>query len=122
MSESSVKNAKKTQKSIPGKPFKRGNPGRPKGTTNKFTDLKKEFLAVFEKIEKESKKKNQAKKIDGLFEWATKNSRNQGLFYQMISKMLPSNVDVKGSLNMNYILSDKFLPEGSGAEENGKKP
>lgn len=116
MSESSVKNAKKTQKSIPGKPFKRGNPGRPKGTTNKFTDLKKEFLAVFEKIEKESKKKNQAKKIDGLFEWATKNSRNQGLFYQMISKMLPS------SLVGGQDEDGEFKPLEVRIIDNGNKP
>ena len=67
-------------------------PGRPKGSTNKFTDLKKAFLDTFEKIEKESRKKKRAKKVDSLFEWATKNPKNQGTFYQIISKMLPNSI------------------------------
>lgn len=82
-------------------------PGRPKGSKNKFTDLKQAFLDVFEKIEKESKNKN----IDSLFEWATKNQRNQGAFYQMISKMLPSNMNIEGDLNVTYQLSDKYIPK-----------
>lgn len=83
--------------------WKKGQPkkgGRTKGTPNKFTDLKRAFLDAFEKIEKESGKKDS--KIDGLFKWATKNSRNQGLFYQMIARMLPSNIsgDFEGQLEV----------------------
>ena len=77
---------------------KSGNPkGRKKGSTNKFTDLKKAYLDVFEKIEKEGQKKNKSNKVKGLFEWATKNDKNQGMFYQMIAKMLPSNIDIDHS-------------------------
>ena len=75
--------------------FKRGKTktgGRKKGVTNKFTDLKSIWLAAFEKIERESKNKSRPKKVDSLFEWAVKNPRNQGMFYQMISKMLPSSI------------------------------
>ena len=70
-------------------------PGRPKGSTNKFTDLKQAFLDVFEEIEEKSK--NHTPPIKSLFKWATKNDRNQGIFYQMISKMLPTNVGVEHS-------------------------
>ena len=65
-------------------------PGRAKGSKNKFTNLKQAYLDVFEEIEKEGKKKNP--KIKTFFKWATKNDRNQGLFYQMVSKMLPTNL------------------------------
>lgn len=77
--------------------FKRGRAktgGRKKGTPNKFTDLKQAYLDVFEQIEKKSEKDE---KIKSLFQWATKNDRNQGLFYQMISKMLPSNISMDHS-------------------------
>jgi len=71
--------------------FGEGNPGGQKGRTNKFTDLKKAFIEVFEKIETESEQKDS---IDSFYSWATKNTKNQGEFYKMLSKMLPSNLDV----------------------------
>jgi len=85
--------------------FKRGHPkkgGKKKGTPNKFTNLKQAYLDVFVKIEKDSKKDG---KIDSLFVWATKNQRNQGMFYQMISKMLPSNVGIEGNIKHEHSLS-----------------
>ena len=91
--------------------FKKGHAkvgGRKKGTSNKFTDLKQAFLDVFERIEKEAKDKEH---IDGLYDWAMKNTRNQGLFYQIISKMLPTNVsaDISGDLKIiqEKIITDK---------------
>ncbi len=80
---------------MPDTKFKKGKTktgGRKKGVPNKLTDLRKEFLTTFDKIEKESKKKNRVKKIDSLFDWATKNPRNQATFYQIISKMLPNSI------------------------------
>ena len=103
-----VNNVKKTPKRGKGKPFKRGNPGRPKGSINKFTNLKKAYLDVFEKIEKESEKDGS---IDNFFNWATKKQRNQGMFYQMISRMLPSNLNVEGDLKVTYQTSEKFMPK-----------
>jgi len=82
------------------KPGQSGNPkGRPKGSNNKFTDLKQTFLDVFDKIEKEAEEKEH---VDGLYDWAMKNSRNQGMFYQIISKMLPTNIsaDLSGDVNV----------------------
>jgi hypothetical protein len=117
MNEKKNRSKRKTTKdSYQGKSgkFKRGNPGRPKGKKDKFTDLKKAFHDVFEKIEKEGQKKNSKTKT--LFEWATKNDKNQGMFYQMISKMLPSNVDVEVSGQLPVIISDKYLPK----EDNGR--
>jgi len=67
--------------------FLRGNPGKPKGAINKFTSLKNAFLEAFEELGG----------VKGLVEWAKKNEGNKRLFYQLISKMLPSNVveDIK---------------------------
>lgn len=93
--------------------FKRGevrhpNAGRKKGTPNKFTDLKQAFLDVFEKIEEQSAKDE---KISSLYKWAIKNPRNQAIFYQLISRMLPSNVsaDVSGDLGItiNRIITNE---------------
>ena len=75
-------------------------PGRPKGSTNKFTDLKQAYLDIFEKIEKEGKKKDSI--IKSFFKWATKNDRNQGMFYQMLSKLLPSNIGVEHSGKIDH--------------------
>lgn len=107
MSEA-VKETKNKQKDGRHKLTSAG-PGRPKGSTNKFTDLKKSFLDVFEKIEKEGAKKNS--KVKTFYDWATINTKNQGLFYQMISKMLPSNVGIEHSGLISLIMSDKFLPK-----------
>ena len=55
---------------------------RPKGSKNKFTDLKQSFLDAYEKIGG----------TDGLIEWGKKD-RNRTAFYQMIAKMLPAKID-----------------------------
>ncbi len=72
-------------------------PGRAKGSKNKFTNLKQAFLDVFEQIEKESIKDNEVKSF---FQWSIKNDKNRGLFYQLISKMLPSNVTMDGDMQV----------------------
>lgn len=65
------------------KGIKKGNPGRPKGAKGKVTkNIKENFEAVFEKLGG----------IDGFFEWAKTNNNTKATFYQMYSKMLPSNV------------------------------
>jgi len=87
-----------------------GNPkGRLKGSTNKFTDLKQAYLDVFDQIEKKSQEKESA--IKSFFQWATKNDKNQGMFYQMVAKMLPTNMNVEGNLSISYQLSEKFMPK-----------
>lgn len=71
--------------------FVPGHPGSKKGTTHRFTDLKKVFLAVFEKIETEAELKES---VDSFYDWAIKNTKNQGEFYKLVAKMLPRNLDV----------------------------
>jgi len=91
--------------------FAKGNKcgkGRKKGGHNKFTDLKKAFLGVFDKIEDEAKTK---KSIDSFYQWATKNSKNQGEFYKMLSRMLPTNVTLEGDLPIIFEVSEKFMPK-----------
>ena len=93
---------KKTKKNynLPGP-----GPGRPKGSKNKFTDLKNAFLEAFEELNG----------TEGLVKWAKMNNRNRAQFYQMITKMLPSNVsldhtgnvDTKMTINVVHIKEDK---------------
>ena len=94
---------KKTKKNynLPGP-----GPGRPKGSKNKFTDLKNAFLEAFEELNG----------TEGLVKWADKNDRNRAQFYQMITKMLPSNVSLDHTGPLPVILSDKYLP----TEANGR--
>ena len=90
---------------MPDTKFKRGKPktgGRKKGTSNKVTkNIKENFEAVFEKLGG----------TEGFYKWAAKNSHTQASFYQMYSKMLPSNMDVehsgKVSINVDRIITDK---------------
>jgi len=69
-------------------------PGRPKGSKDKISkNIKNNFEAVFEKLGG----------IDGFYAWAKKPG-NQGHFYQMYSKMLPSNVDVTSKEGIKFIV------------------
>jgi len=81
-------------------------PGRPKGSVNKFTNLKEVFLQAFE----------ETGGVEGLVEWIKKSPRNRGQFYTIIAKMLPSSVDVEIQKPPTIILSDKFLPQESKKE------
>lgn len=96
-----------SKKPNPADRFKGPGPGRAKGSTNRFTNLKKAFLDTFEKIEVESGKKESA--IKSLYEWATKNDKNQAIFYQMCSKMLPANLNIDGEVSITYLVSEEFF-------------
>ena len=80
-------------------------PGRPKGSKNKFTNLKDVFLEVFERLDG----------VDGLEMWAKENKRNRAMFYQWITKMLPS------SLVGEQDDEGKFKPLIVNVSDNGKK-
>ena len=82
-------------------------PGRPKGSKDKISrNIKENFETVFEKLGG----------IDGFYDWAKKPG-NQGHFYQLYSKMLPSNVDIKGDIGITgYEFSEKFMPKDKGDE------
>ena len=71
-----------------------GNPnGREKGSHNQFTSLKDSFVDAF--------KSDELNGTEGLITWAKKSDRNRATFYQMITKMLPTNVDVGLTGNLN---------------------
>ena len=78
----------------------KANPeGRPKGSVNKFTNLKNAFLEVFERLGG----------TDGLEAWVNECKLNKRLYYQWITKMLPSSVvggqDEKGEFQpLNVII------------------
>jgi len=85
--------------------FKRNHPkkgGRKKGSPNKVQkNIKDNFEAVFEKLGG----------INGFHKWANKNANTQGAFYQMYSKMLPSNVDMKHSGQLEHAVFIMPRPE-----------
>lgn len=60
-----------------------GHPeGRPRGSANKYTNLKDAFIKVFEDLGG----------TQGLYDWADESKHNKALFYGWITKMLPSSV------------------------------
>lgn len=99
----------------PNGTFAKGNkasPGRPEGSPNKFTTLKDAFINAF----------NRAGGEDGLVEYIEKNVRQRERFYQMITKMLPANVDLSGAIKLMYEVSDNYLPEIKPPESAEEKP
>ncbi len=66
------------------KPFKKGEGGRKKGTPNKFTTLKADFLKAYDDIGG----------VEELANWASKNAKNQSQFYKILASMLPRHVDI----------------------------
>ena len=95
-------NKKSIQKHIPPPP----GPGRPKGSVNKFTSLKNDWLWVHEAIGGRRRLK----------QWAEKNDRNLTLFYQMETKLFPQEVEHSGELS--HVLSFDF-GNGENGKENG---
>ena len=71
-------------------PFQPGNKlgGRPKGSRNKFTCLKDDFLAAYHKTGG----------VKGLCEWIEKDPKNREVFYKMLARMLPSEVAVRDTV------------------------
>jgi len=81
----SVKNAQITRLTPRGRPFEKGNPGRPRGSRNRFTNLRKAFLVAFEEIGGQ----------EALARWA-RQSKNKGEFYRMLARMLPREPEMSG--------------------------
>lgn len=68
-----------------GKPFQKGNKGKPKGAKNKISrTVKERVLDVFNELQEDPKA--------NLFAWGKK---NPGMFYQIAAKLIPTEVDAK---------------------------
>ena len=70
-------------------------PGRPKGSKNKFTSLKEEFLKAF-------RDEDGIGGAEGIKKLLKGNNRNKLAFLQMIAKMLPSSLDVEHSGQVDH--------------------
>ncbi|MCK4823668.1 hypothetical protein KA005_48395 [bacterium] len=77
-------------------------PGRPKGSTNKFTDLKDEFLKAFHD-------EDGIGGAEGIKKLIKDSSRNKIVFLQMITKMLPSNMGIEHSGQIDSKLTIKVV-------------
>ena len=64
----------KANKKLPGGAKTRAGMGRPKGSRNRYTQLKEAFLEVFNKLGG----------VDGMVTWAKKNDKNRAQFYHML--------------------------------------
>ena len=79
-------------------------PGRPKGSKNKFTSLKDEFLKAFF----DEKGINGA---EGLISLIGKSDKAKMMFLQLISKMLPTSTGLdEETRQMIYEISERFVP------------
>jgi hypothetical protein len=73
--------------------FQKGNPGKKRGTINKFTHLRDDFLKAFQDIGG----------VEELGKWA-KEKKNRAVFYQMIAKMLPRTQEIKADADTKFEL------------------
>ena len=79
-----------------------GNPeGRPKGAVGQFTSLKDSFINAFKELGGQ----------DALINWAKKSERNKAQFFQMITKMLPTNMDANVKAKVILELKKKITDE-----------
>ena len=60
--------------------------GRPKGSRNKYTDLKQSFLRVFDEL-------NPTEDCEHLMEWAKENPKE---YYTIVSKLFPQRTELSG--------------------------
>jgi endonuclease/exonuclease/phosphatase family metal-dependent hydrolase len=77
---------------VMGKPFQKGNPGKPKGAISKLTRETKEIIAgCFNRMGGE----------DELLRWATQDDEHQTIFYVSIwAKTLPMRMSVDGQFTV----------------------
>jgi len=82
-----------------GKIYKvKPGPGRPKGSKNKLTNIKDEFLFAYEVIGG----------LGGLTAWAKK-EENRTEFYKMLTKLFPR--EIKAEINIGRAISEYSVDE-----------
>ncbi len=73
-------------------------PGRPKGSKNKYTEIKDEFLLAYHHIGG----------LGNLTQWAKKEA-NQGKFFEMLTKLFPR--EIKAEINIGRAISEYSVDE-----------
>jgi len=73
-------------------------PGRPRGSKNKLTNIKDEFLFAYEVIGG----------LGGLTAWAKK-EENRTKFYEMLTKLFPR--EIKAEINIGRAISEYSVDE-----------
>ena len=90
-----------------------GNPaGKKKGTLNKFTTLKQAFLDTFNSEKMGGQ--------EGMEEVFSKNDYTKANFFKIISKMLPSNVDIDVGIKPNANKLTIEIVDGKGNKNEDK--
>lgn len=84
--------------------------GRPKGSKNKFTAIKEDYVDVFHELQKDRKANLKA--------FALKNPEK---FYDMIVRMMPRDLSVSGGLELNGSLNMGDFQKSYGKYSNRKK-
>lgn len=89
---------------MPYKKGESGNPnGRKKGSLGKFTTLKQAYLDAFNSEEIGGS--------NGIIEAFKPTNFTKRDFFRLMSKMLPTNVNVEGDLRVTFQASEKFMPK-----------
>jgi hypothetical protein len=103
---------KEREKTSRGRPFKAGNPGRPKGSPNKFTTLKVSFLEAYGNVGG----------TDGLVVWINRSERNCAAVYTLITKLFPQEVEQAGpGGNPIQVVFQPVEPRNGGGNGNEDK-
>lgn len=80
----------------PTRPFPKGNPGRPVGSKNKVPQsVRDSFLTAFQ----------QRGGATALIDFAAKSDENERAFYQLASKLIPS--EIVASVNVAILTDDE---------------
>lgn len=83
-----------------GKPFQKGNTGKPKGAVNKTTRLVKDvFAQVFDDLQKDKKA--------NLLQWAKENPTE---FYKLSSKLIPIQLTGQDGKSIAFQITYNYQP------------